>query len=194
MIQHQHSKRVKKTYYLCLKCLYYNYINVLQANRYKWCQICCIFQSFYCQEYILNWPSASVLKHSTGKVVYSFFEGIQLQIIKCFIYDYLIKLMHCILSSLSSPMENLGSSKDYLLLGRKWVDTVIGYFICFKNRLSDLKSNAQHIAHTAGVTSRELQKPIHFNLQQLISPPTVSRTHEPNSFLYVVLLKQFVLL
>lgn len=123
-----------------------------------------------------KWVSFYFWKHRVYKVVYSFFESVQLQIIKCFIYDYLIKLMHCVLSSLSSPMENLGSSKDYLLLGRKWVDAVIGCFINFKNRHSIIKSNARHTAHRAGMTSQELQKPIHFNLQQFISPPTVSRT------------------
>lgn len=110
---------------------------------------------------------------------------------KCFIYDYLVILMHSILSSLSSPMDNLGSSKDYLWFGRKWVDKVIGYFILLTNRLSNIKSNARCTAHSAGTTSQEPQKSIRFNLQQLISPPTVSRTR-PNSFLHVVLLKQFV--
>lgn len=130
---------------------------------------------------LLNWPSSSEFlfiseNRVLEKLCTAFFESIQLQIIKCFIYYYLIKLMHCILSSLPSPMENLGSSKDYLLLGRKWVDAVSECFIHFKNRLSSIKSNAQHTAHRAGMTSWELQKPICFNLQQLISPPTVSRT------------------
>lgn len=90
---------------------------------------------------------------------------------KCFIYDYFVILMHSILSSLSSPMDNLGSSKDYLLFGRKWVDKIIGYFILFMNRLSNIKSDAQCTAHRAGTTSQEPQKPIHFNLQQLIPLP-----------------------
>lgn len=137
-----------------------------------------------------KWVSFSFWKQSVGKVVSSFFESIQLKIIKCFIYDYLVILMHSILSSLSSPTDNLVSSKDYFLFGRKSVDTVIGCFILFTNRLSNIKSNAQCTAHKAGRTSLEAQKPICFNLQQLISPPTVSRI-QPNSFLHVVLLKQF---
>lgn len=138
-----------------------------------------------------KWVSFYFWKLNVGKVVFSFSESIQLKIIKCFIYDYLVILMHSILSSLSSPMDNLGCSKDYFLLfGRKWVDEVIGYFVLFTNRLSNIKSNAQCTAHRVGTTSQEPQKQIHFNPQQLISPPAVSRT-QPNSFLRVVLLKQF---
>lgn len=143
------------------------------------------------EEAKFKWVSFLFLKAKCWKsCVQLFFESIQLKIIKWFIYDYLIMLIHSISSSFSSPMDSLGSSKDYFLFGRKWVDTVIGYFILFTNRLI---SKAMHsvLLTRAGMTSQEPQKLICFNLQQLISPPTVSRT-QPNSFLHVVLLKQFV--
>lgn len=82
-----------------------------------------------------KWVAFYFWKLIVGKVVSSFFESIQLKIIKCFIYDYLVVLMHSILSSLKSPMDNLGCSKNYFLFRRKWVDEVIGYYILFTDHL-----------------------------------------------------------
>lgn len=75
------------------------------------------------------------------------FESIQLWS-KTFIYDYLIKLKHCKFSLLLRPTEDVDSSKDYLLLGRKWVDTGLGYSILnlffLKKKPDYLISKAMH--------------------------------------------------
>lgn len=134
-----------------------------------------------------KWVSLYFWKKSVGKVVSSFFESIQLKIIKCFI---LIILMYSILPSLSSPMDNLGSSKDYFLFGRKLVDKVIGYFIFFTNRLI---SKAMHSVLLTGLAWHPKSPRNQFvsTSSSSISASTVSRT-QPNSFLHVILLKQFV--